>query len=146
MSKQLFLPKMFTTNTLCVKVYLMYECDKNTMPYCNEKSLKKSNFWEFWPLMEHGPCWINFTIFTFISEKIDTLKNYIKFGTKLFHLTWEKKVKCETNHGKSEEKGEFGNLWSESLRFKCGTTIMLIPYSHLFDSLFNASFLKIFCG
>ncbi len=25
-----------------------------------------------------------------------------------------KKVKCERNHGKGEEKGEFGNPWSES--------------------------------
>ncbi len=39
-----FLPKMFTTNTLCAKVYKMYECDKNKMPYYNVKSLKKSNF------------------------------------------------------------------------------------------------------
>jgi hypothetical protein len=77
---------------------------------------------------------------------IDTLKDYIKFGTKLFHLTWEKKVKCETNHGKNEEKGEFGNPCNESLGFKSGTPIVLIPYSHLFDSLFNASFFEIFCG
>ncbi len=40
---------------------------------------------------------------------------------------WHKKwVKCKTSHGKSEE-GEFGSLWSESLRFKCGTLIMLEP-------------------
>jgi hypothetical protein len=39
-----FLPKMFITNTLCAKVYLMYECDKNKMPYYNVKNLKKSNF------------------------------------------------------------------------------------------------------
>jgi len=64
--------------------------------------------------MEHGPHWIIFTIFTFIGEKKDTLKNYIKFGTKLFHLTWKKKVKCERNHEKNEKKGEFGNPWSES--------------------------------
>jgi hypothetical protein len=44
MSKQLFLPKMFTTNTLCAKVYKMYECDKNKMAYCNVKSLKKIKF------------------------------------------------------------------------------------------------------
>jgi hypothetical protein len=35
-------------------------------------------------------------------------------------------VKCKISHGKSEE-GEFGSLWSESLRFKCGTPIMLEP-------------------
>jgi hypothetical protein len=39
-----FLPKMFVTNTLCAKVYKLYECDKNKMLYCNVKSLKKSNF------------------------------------------------------------------------------------------------------
>jgi hypothetical protein len=32
-------------------------------------------------------------------------------------------------HGKCEEKGEFGNPWSESLGFKCGTPIMLRPRS-----------------
>ncbi len=55
-------------------------------------------------------------------------------------------MKCETNHGKNEEKGEFGNPCNESLGFKSGTPIVLIPYSHLFDSLFNASFFEIFCG
>ncbi len=29
--------KIFTTNTLCVNVYKMYECDKNQMPYYNVK-------------------------------------------------------------------------------------------------------------
>jgi len=33
-----FWPKIFTTNTLCVNVYIIYECDKNQMPYCNVKS------------------------------------------------------------------------------------------------------------
>ncbi len=28
-----FLPKMFVTNTLCAKVYKLYECDKNKMPH-----------------------------------------------------------------------------------------------------------------
>jgi hypothetical protein len=55
-----------------------------------------------------------------------------------------KKRKCETNHGKSENKNEFGNPWSGSLGFKCDAPIMLIPYSHLFDSVFDASFLKYF--
>jgi len=32
-------------------------------------------------------------------------------------------VKCKTNHGKSEEKGEFGSPWSDSLGFKCGTPV-----------------------
>jgi hypothetical protein len=34
-------------------------------------------------------------------------------------------VKCKTDHGKNEEKNEFGSLWNESLGFKCGTPIML---------------------
>jgi hypothetical protein len=34
----------------------------------------------------------------------------IKFGTKLFHLTWKKKGKSKTNHRKNEEKGEFESL------------------------------------
>jgi hypothetical protein len=32
-------------------------------------------------------------------KKIDTLKAFIKFGTKLFHL-----MKCKTNDGKNEKK------------------------------------------
>ncbi len=43
-------------------------------------------------------------------KKIDILDAYIKFGTKLFHLTWEKKEKFKTCHRKSEEKGEFESL------------------------------------
>jgi len=32
-------------------------------------------------------------------------------------------VQCKTGHGQNEKKGEFGNPWNESLRFKCGTLI-----------------------
>jgi hypothetical protein len=39
-----FWPKFFTTNTLCVKVYKIYEFDKIQMLYCNIKNFKKSNF------------------------------------------------------------------------------------------------------
>jgi hypothetical protein len=53
---------------------------------------------------------------------IDTLKAYIKFVTKLFHL-----MKCKTSHGKNEEKNEFGSSWNESLRFKCDSPIMFRP-------------------
>jgi hypothetical protein len=60
-------------------------------------------------------------------KKIDTLKAYIKFETKLVHLTWRKELKCKTSHGKSEKKCEFGSPWSESLGFKCNTPIMLGP-------------------
>jgi hypothetical protein len=34
-------PRIFTTNTLGTNVYKMYECDKNKVPYCNVKVLKK---------------------------------------------------------------------------------------------------------
>jgi hypothetical protein len=47
MSKQFFWPNIFTTNTLCVNVYKMHECDKNQMPYCNVEGFKTSNFKEF---------------------------------------------------------------------------------------------------
>jgi hypothetical protein len=44
------------------------------------------------------------------------------------YFIWhEKNVKRKTCYGKSEEKGEFGNPWNESLGFKCGTLIMLEP-------------------
>jgi len=51
---------------------------------------------------------------------IDILKAYIKFGTKLFHLRWEKKGKSNIRHSKNEKKGEFECLKSESLVFKGG--------------------------
>jgi hypothetical protein len=43
-------------------------------------------------------------------KTIDILDAYIKFGTKLVHLTWEKKEKSKTSHKKSEEKDEFKSL------------------------------------
>jgi hypothetical protein len=39
-----------------------------------------------------------------------TIDAYIKFGTKLFHLTWREKMKSKTCHRKNEEKGEFKSL------------------------------------
>jgi hypothetical protein len=42
----------------------------------------------------------------------------------------KKKVKCKTNYGKCEEKGEFESPRSESLCFKGGTPIMLGPTSY----------------
>jgi hypothetical protein len=76
----------------------MFKCDKNQMPYCNVQNFKKWKFWEFGPLIKHGPYWINFIVFTFISEKIDTLDAHIKFGANLFHLTWEEIGKSKTNN------------------------------------------------
>jgi hypothetical protein len=71
-------------------------------------------------------------------KKINTLKACIKFGTKLFHLIWEKKVKCKTCHGKSEKKGEFGSLCNVSLGFKCRTPIMFEP--RYYNSIINFKF------
>ncbi len=51
-------------------------------------------------------------------KTIDILNAYVKFKTKLFHLTWKKKSK--TGHRKNEEKGEFECLRSESLVFQMG--------------------------
>jgi hypothetical protein len=45
----------FTIITLCANVYKMYECDKNQMLYCNVKSFKKPNFWEFWAIDRTWP-------------------------------------------------------------------------------------------
>ncbi len=57
---------------------------------CNVQNFQKKKIGNFGPLIEYGPHWINFTIFTIISEKIDTFDAHIKLGTNLFHLTWEK--------------------------------------------------------
>ncbi len=45
----------------------------------------------------------------------------------------KRKVKCKIGHEKSEEKGEFGNLRSESLCFKGGTPSMLECYKIHFE-------------
>jgi hypothetical protein len=75
----------FTISTLCVNVYKMYECDKNQMLYCNVKSFKKPNFWEFWAI---DRTWPTLDLFSFSEVKtIDTLEAYIQFVAKLFHLT-----------------------------------------------------------
>jgi hypothetical protein len=50
-------------------------------------------------------------------KTIDTLDVYI--------WNMKKRVKLKIGHGKSEEKNEFGNPWTESLGFKCGTLVML---------------------
>jgi hypothetical protein len=71
-------------------------------------------------LIEHGPHWINFIVFTFISEKQKYFRRLYKFGTKYF-FSHEKKVKFKTHHKKNEEKGEFENLQNESLYFNGGT-------------------------
>jgi hypothetical protein len=86
-----FWPKIFTTNTLCVNVYKMHECDKNQMPNCNVKSFKKSIFGNFGPLIKHGPHWINFTILTFISENSRYFKCLYKIWNKIISFDMIKK-------------------------------------------------------
>ncbi len=67
---------------------------------------------------------------------IDTLKAYIKFGTKFFCLTWEKMVECKRCHGKSEEKGQFGIL-GVSLYVSKGVLWSCLELSSYFDTTKN---------
>jgi hypothetical protein len=61
---------------------------------------------------------------------ITTLDAHIKFGTNLFHLTWEKKRISKIGQYRFyEEKGEFGGPTNESLCFKHDTPIVLGPNS-----------------
>jgi hypothetical protein len=62
---------------------------------------------------------------------MDILDAYIKFGTKLFHLTWEKKGKSKIVHRENEKKGEFECPRSESLVFQRGTLILFWPINKL---------------
>jgi len=41
-------------------------------------------------------------------------------------------MKCKTDHGKNEEKNEFGSPWSGFPRLKGGTLIMLGPIHKLY--------------
>jgi hypothetical protein len=89
------------------------------MLYCNIKGFKKSNFWEFWALIEHGSNWINFIIFIFTSEKNRFFIGLCKIWNKIISFDMKKRMKCKIGHGKNEKKCEFG--------FKCGTPIMFGP-------------------
>jgi hypothetical protein len=51
---------------------------------------------------------------------MDILDAYIKFGIKLFHLTWRKKGKSKIGYRKVEEKDEFDYLRNEFLVFQRG--------------------------
>jgi hypothetical protein len=77
------------------------------MPYCDVKGFKMSNFKEFWTIDRTWPTLDKFFYSHFICENSRYFRGLYKIWTKLFHLTWKKKVKCKTGHGKSEEKGEF---------------------------------------
>jgi hypothetical protein len=55
-------------------------------------------------------------------------KGLYEIWNKIISFDTQKKVKCKTNHGKSEKKKkEFGSVWNESLMFKCGAIIMFRP-------------------
>ncbi len=90
----LFSSKIYTTNRLSINVYKTFKYGKNNMPYCNVQGSKKWKFEEFWPLIKHGPHWINFKFFLLPQmKKRNTLDTCIKFGRNVFHLSWKKKVK-----------------------------------------------------
>ncbi len=78
-------------------------------------------------MIEHGPHWINFTIVTFISENNRYFIGLYKIWNKVISFDMKKRVKYKTNHGKSEEKGEFGIPWSGFPRLKGATPMMLGP-------------------
>ncbi len=88
---------------------------------------KNENFKKFGPLIEYGPHWINFIIFTFISENKINFRGLYKIQNKIIIFYMRKKGKFKTYHKKNEEKSEFESLRSESLCFKGGTPIMLGP-------------------
>jgi hypothetical protein len=90
------------------------------------------------PLIEHGPRWINFTIFTFINEKSRYFRSLHKIWNKIISFEMKKRVKCKIGHRKSEEKGEFGSFRSESLMFQRGTLIMFgLHYGTHLQLIFN---------
>jgi len=71
--------------------------------------VSKDEFFEnFGPLIEHGPHWIHFTIFIFISENNRYSRCLYKNGSKLISFDMRKKGKSKTSHKFYEEKGEFG--------------------------------------
>jgi hypothetical protein len=63
-------------------------------------------------------------ILIFRNENNRYFKGLCKIWNKINSFDMKKNVKCKTNHGKNEEKGEFESPWNESLRFKCGAPII----------------------
>ncbi len=70
---KLFCFKIFTTNTLTNNAYKCSNVTRTKCPIAMYKISKNEFFGNFGPLIEHGPHWINFIIFTFISEIIDNV-------------------------------------------------------------------------
>jgi hypothetical protein len=69
----------------------VYEFDKNQMPYCNEKVSQNQIYENFGSLIEHGPQWINFIIFIFISENNKYFKSLHKIWNKIISFDMRKK-------------------------------------------------------
>jgi hypothetical protein len=86
-----FLAQDFTTNTLCIYVYKLYECDNNQMPYYNVKNFKNQIFGNFGPLIKLGLHWISFTIITFISENNRYFGGLYKIWNKIILFDMRKK-------------------------------------------------------
>jgi len=128
----LFCFKIFTTNTLIASVYKMFSCNKNQVPYYNVQNFKKWNFWEFGPLIEHGPHWIDFIIITFISEKNRYFRCPYKIWSKFITFDMKKKgnLRCQRFYKK---KGEFGGPRSESFYFKWVPRLYLDPFVMFFQ-------------
>ncbi len=78
-------------------------------------------------MIEHDSHWITFIVLIFINENNRYFKGLYKIWNNNISFDMKKKVKCKRRHGKNEKKNEFGSLQNESLKFKCGTLIMLGP-------------------
>jgi len=86
-----FWPKIFTTNTLCINVYKMYECYINQMPYYNVKCFKKSNLWEFWAIDITWPTLDKFCYYFHKWKKKKNFKDLYKIWNKIISFDMRKK-------------------------------------------------------
>jgi hypothetical protein len=59
-------------------------------PIVMQEVSKSQYFGYFGPLIEHGPYWINFIIFTFISENNRYFKGLYKIWTKIISFDMKK--------------------------------------------------------
>jgi len=87
------------------------------MLYCNVIFFKSKIYGNFWLLIKHDSHWINFTIFTFISEiYMYIYKCLYKILNKIKILTWEKRENSRQVIGKlKKRKSEFEYVKSESM-------------------------------
>ncbi len=93
MSNKFFWRKIFMTKKLYVNVYKWFECDKKKCPLALSCFSKSQIFGDFGPLIKHCLHWINFVIFTFLSEK----NRYFK----CLHIIWNKTISLDM-----KKKGE----------------------------------------